>query len=71
MTERLLLTINYKNGNTIRNLVHSMFYTNEAIFYTIDKQVHDAVQLPVKTQLKNVESWRLDKVACNGWEVIE
>ena len=70
MTERLLLTINYKNGNSIKQLVHNIAFAEGAIYYVVDKQVHDAVQFPVKTVLEYVESFTLDKVMCAGWKVV-
>lgn len=70
MTERIRLTINYKNGNTLTELVHYVHYADGAIFYAEDSQVENCVPVPTRTSLENVESFDVDRVMCNGWEVV-
>ena len=62
------LTINYKNGNTTKQLVNYVHYENGAIFFTIDKQVvtGSIVRVPVE----NIERYDLETVMCDGWKVI-
>lgn len=69
-TERMQLTINYKNGNQTKQLVHYVHYENGAIFFTLDKQVSSAAQMPVRVPMENIERYDLEKVMCEGWKVM-
>lgn len=71
MTERTKLTIYYKNGNTLTELVHYVHYADGAIFYAKDSQAENCVVVPSRTSLEYVESFDVDRVMCNGWEVVE
>ena len=71
MTTRTLLTINYKNGNKIEELVNYLHFEDGAIFYTLDSQIQQAITVPSRTPLKNVESFDIEKVECNGWEIMQ
>lgn len=70
-TKRLQLTITYKTGLTLQSLVHYIHFEGDAIAFTVDKQVADAIQEQVKIKLANVERFEVTQVACEGWKVIE
>jgi len=69
MTTRTLLTINYKNGNTLKELVNYLHYEKEKIAYTVDRQVHAVFQQPVEIPMENIDSFDLEKVECDGWKI--
>ena len=66
MTKRMLLTINYKNGNTMKELVNYIHFEDGSIFYTRDVQIQQSITAPSKTPLENVESFDLEEVTCEG-----
>lgn len=70
MKERLILTVIYKNGNKLRQMVNYLHVEHGRIWYTIDKQTHySVVEEPVGIPLDNVESLDLEQALCNGWEL--
>ena len=71
MTERLQLTIKYKNGNELKQLVNYLHFEDGAIYFTQDEQCHSVIQMPVKVTLANVKEFNLNQVMCDGWKVIE
>ena len=71
MTERLQLTIQYKNGNELKRLVNYIHYESDAIWFTEDVQAHSVFQIPVRVSLANVESFQANTVTCEGWNVVE
>lgn len=70
MTERTRLIINYKNGNTLTELVHYVHYADGAIFYAEDSKIENCITIPTRTSLEYVESYDVERVMCNGWEVV-
>ena len=71
MTTRLKLTIRYKNGNIIDQLVKYARIEDGAISYVMDQQVHGAYQTPVRIPLENVEKIDVGTVECDGWTEVE
>ena len=71
MTKRLLLTINYKTGTVLKQLVNFLHCEDGEIIYTIDAQVHDVVQKHVAIPLVNIQCFYLESVMCDGWNVVE
>lgn len=69
--KRLQLSIHYKTGGTIRQLVHYVKYLDGCIVYALDHPVSAAVQLQIKTSLNNVESFEITQVNCDGWKIKE
>lgn len=70
MIKRLLLTIIYTNGNEIKSLVNYVHMEDETIVFTEDKQVHTLFD-PVRIPLKNVKTFDIKMVDCDGWNIIE
>lgn len=70
MTERLQLTIKYKNGNELKRLVNYIHFETDAIWFTEDVQAHSVIQMPVRVSLANVESFHATTVTCDGWTVV-
>ena len=71
MATRMLLTINYKNGNSIKELIHYLTFDGEKITYAVDRQVHSILPQPISIPIKNIESYELTKVECKGWKYQE
>ena len=71
MTNRLRLTVTYKNGNQIQDLVNYLVFEDGNIVYTVDKQAHSVFQEPVRIPVENIERYALEVVACDGWKVFE
>lgn len=68
MKERLMLTINYRNGNTIKQLVNYLHCENGKLYFTVDKAVSDGYVVDIP--LENIASFDLETVQCDGWKVI-
>ena len=68
MATRLKLTVTYKNGTEISNLVNYLHFEDGAIFYTVDKQVHEIIEQPVKIQMENIKRFDLEQVEMEGWK---
>ncbi len=68
MKERLLLTINYRNGNTIKQLVNYLHCENGKLYFTVDKAVSDGYVVDIP--LENITAFDLETVQCDGWKVI-
>lgn len=66
--QRNLPSFSFKNGNILRAIVNYVEFNGDAIIYTVDKQCHDAVQAPVRVQMRNVAEFYVRKINCNGWE---
>ena len=71
MAERLQLTLTYKNGNTIKNLVNYVHCENGKLMFTVDKQGHSLFMDQVKIPLKNISSYDISIVMCEGWKVVK
>lgn len=70
MTERLILTVVYKNGNKHRGMVNYLRMERGKIWYTVDEQVHySVIDQPVGIPIENIESFDLKSVPCKGWEL--
>ena len=70
-TERTLLTIEFKNGNTFKKLVENVFFEEGSLYHIPDNQIRCTIVLPVKTPMENIESFEIKKVMCDGWKIIE
>lgn len=70
MEKRIRLTIEYKNGGTLKQLVNYVHFEDGSIYYTIDKQVHGAFQQQIKTPLENVNKFDVQVVDCDGWKIV-
>ena len=71
MTTRLQLTVNYKNGNQIKQLVNYIHVEDDTIYYHVDKQVSNMVESYSHIPMANVASYDLVPVECDGWKVVE
>lgn len=71
ITKRLQLSIHYKTGVTIRQLVHYVKYLDGCIVYSVDHPVSSAVQLQVKTRIESVQDIEITQVNCEGWKIKE
>lgn len=70
MKERLILTVVYKNGNKLRQLVNYLHMERGKIWYTVDKQnYYSVIEEPVGIPIENIESFDLEKALCKGWEL--
>ena len=59
--ESIKLTINYKSGAKVENIVNYVHFENGKIIFTVKNQMHSAVQLPVNVPLENVESFDIEE----------
>lgn len=57
---KMLLTVVYKNGNTISDFINYLHYGDGAISYTVDSKAHSAVQAPVKIELEHIERYDVE-----------
>ncbi len=70
MTQRIQLTIKYKNGNELKELVNYIYFEAGAIYFVKDSQIHSAIQEPIRVTLANVEHFYVNNVTCDGWTVV-
>ena len=70
MTTRMQLTITYKNGNKISQLVKGMKMEAGRLMYLYDTQAHGIIESSTSISLQNIDSYVLEPVQCNGWKVI-
>lgn len=68
-TLRLLLTVTYVNGRTLRQFVNYLHMEGGHIYFTTDTQVRSAFQEPIKISIRNIKSYDLQQVAVVGWEL--
>ena len=68
-TIRLLLTVTYVNGRTLRQFVNYLHMESGHIYFTTDTQVHGVFQEPIKISIRNIKSYDLQQVAVVGWEM--
>lgn len=71
MTTRMQLTITYKNGNKISNLIKGMKLEDDKISFLLDTQAHGIIEPSTSVPLKNIESFVLEPVQCEGWKVVQ
>lgn len=69
--KRNLLTITYKNGRTLKQLVNYLHMEDGAIYYTEDAQIQNVIERPARIPLANIESFNLEAIECNGWAIPE
>ena len=55
------LTIIYKNGNQLEQLVNYVHLENGAIYYTMNKQVHGTFQEPVRIPIENIDKFDVEE----------
>lgn len=57
---KMYITINYKNGNTIKNAINYLHFENDEIVFTMDRQVHSIIQNQVRILLSNITSFDIE-----------
>ena len=55
------LTIIYKNGNKLEQLVNYVHLENDAIYYTMNKHVHGIFQEPVRIPIENIDKFDVEE----------
>lgn len=69
MTERMQLTVTYKNGNTMDQLIKCMKVEDATLCFILDTQVHGVFESAVKIPIANIDRYSLQMVHCDGWKV--
>lgn len=59
--EVMVLTLNYKNGLSLKNNVNYLHFENGFLYFSIDKKVHSVGVDVVKVDLNYIESFDLEK----------
>ena len=68
MTKRMLLTIYYKNGNTIDQLVNYLHVEDNTLYFTVDRQDQQLITRPAAVPMANINGYDLKPIMCNGWK---
>lgn len=68
MTKRMLLTINYKNGNTIDQLVNYLHVEDNTLYFTIDRQDQQLITRQAAVPMANIISYDIEWINCDGWK---
>lgn len=66
---RLQLTITYTNGRELTQLVHYARVEQGTLTFAVDSQAHPIFEAPVSVPLTNIQTFEVQMVECNGWEV--
>ena len=55
------LNITYKSGTTLEQIVNYVHFEDDMIIYTVKKQIHNAIETPVRIPLKNIASFDIEE----------
>ena len=55
------LTLTYKSGNTLEQIVKYIYVENNKLYFTVKKQIQNAIEPPVIVHLENIVSFDVEE----------
>ena len=55
------LNITYKSGTTLEQVVNYVHVENNKLYFTVKKQIQNAIEPPVIVQLENIPSFDIEE----------
>lgn len=55
------LTLTYKSGNTLEQIVNYVHVENNKLYFTVKKQIQNAIEPPVIVHLENIVSFDIEE----------
>ena len=71
MVKRMYLSITYKTGVKVNQLVNYLLEEEGLLYFTVDKQAAPIFQEPVKIPLSNIQGFSLEQILCDGWTPVD
>lgn len=69
-TKRMRLTVIYKTGAKVQNLVNYLHFEEGRLCFTVDKQVQNVIEDQVCIPVENIARYDLEWVYCTGWKTV-
>lgn len=71
MVKRMFLSIRYKTGIRLNQLVNYLHEEDGWIYFTIDSHVRAVFQEPVKVRISSIRGFDLEQILCDGWTPVD
>lgn len=71
MVKRMYLSITYKTGVKVNQLVNYLLEEEGWIYFTVDKQAAPIFQEPVKVRISSIRGFDLEQILCDGWQPVD